>query len=334
MRLLSDFVRDAGLPEFLFQVLGEDPGEAAAAIDAGVDHVVLTGSAPTGQAVLAKLAPQVTSATLELSGSDAVFVLPGADLTMVADALVFGLQFNGGASCIAPRRVFVPQALIPDLERHLAARISSAPGIAISPAVRERIAPVLQRAREEGARFLPEYPSLQKGMLRPTAVLHPDPASSLFREDLFAPLLALVAVRDMQEALQLDEECPFALGASIFGPETAAREMAAQINAGSIVINDLIVPTADPRLSFGGRGLSGFGVTRGGEGLLELTNIKTVSLRRGRFRPHFAPPDADQLEIACAYLRLAHGAGGMERIRSAIRLISALARTARRSRKS
>jgi acyl-CoA reductase-like NAD-dependent aldehyde dehydrogenase len=315
-------------------VLEEDPGEAAAAIEAGVDHVVLTGSASTGQAVLAMLAPHVTSATLELSGNDAVFVLPGADLTMVADALAFGLQFNGGASCIAPRRVFVPQALVPDLERHLTARIGSAPGITISPAVHERIATFLQRARQEGARFLPEYPSLQQGRLRPTVVLQPDPASSLLREDLFAPLLAVVTVRDMQEALQLDDYCPFALGASIFGPEPAAREMAARINAGSVVINDLIVPTADPRLPFGGRGLSGFGVTRGGEGLLELTNIKTVSLRRGRFRPHFAPPDAAQLELACAYLRVAHCAGGMRRIRSAIRLVSALARTARRSRAS
>ena len=61
------------------------------------------------------------------------------------------------------------------------------------------------------------------------------------------------------------------------------------MHAGSVVINDLIVPTVDPRLAFGGRGLSGFGVTRGAEGLLGLTVVKSIALRHGRFRPHFAP---------------------------------------------
>ena len=112
----------------------------------------------------------------------------------------------------------------------------------------------------------------------------------LLREDVFAPWLALVPVTDMEQALDALSACPYALGAAIFGPERAARALAPRIPAGSVCINDLIVPTADPRLPFGGRGRSGFGVTRGAEGLLEMTVIKTVSTRRGRFRPHLAPP--------------------------------------------
>ena len=123
---LSTLLEDAGLPSQLVQLLGEDVA-GARAIAQGVDRVVLTGSAETGRAVLADLAPQLTPATLELSGNDAVFVLPGADLDLVADALAFGLRLNGGATCIAPRRVFVPQAQAADLERRLQAHLAGLP---------------------------------------------------------------------------------------------------------------------------------------------------------------------------------------------------------------
>jgi delta 1-pyrroline-5-carboxylate dehydrogenase len=127
----------------------------------------------------------------------------------------------------------------------------------------------------------------------------------LLREDVFAPWLAFVPVADMAEAIAAQSLCPYALGASIFGPGIEARALAARLRVGSICINDLIVPTADPRLPFGGRGLSGFGVTRGAEGLLDMTVLKTVSLRRGRFMPHLAaarPTDADRYARLIALL--------------------------------
>jgi len=114
-------------------------------------------------------------------------------------------------------------------------------------------------------------------------------------------------VRDMQQALDAASDCPYALGASIFGSEPAARGLAAQVNAGSVVINDLIVPTADPRLPFGGHGESGFGVTRGAEGLLEMTAVKTISVRRGWFRPHLAAPTSRDATRFARMIRLLHG---------------------------
>ncbi len=77
------------------------------AIAAGVDKVFLTGSAATGTAVLHQLAPHLTPAVMELSGCDAVFVLPGADLDRTVAALAFGLRLNGSATCMAPRRLFL-----------------------------------------------------------------------------------------------------------------------------------------------------------------------------------------------------------------------------------
>ena len=95
--------------------------------------------------------------------------------------------------------------------------------------------------------------------------------------------------RTLADALNAAAQCPYALGASIFGPEPLARSLAGRVRAGSVIINDLIVPTADPRLPFGGQGISGFGTTRGAEGLMEMTVLKTVTLRSGRFRPHYDP---------------------------------------------
>ena len=128
----------------------------------------------------------------------------------------------------------------------------------------------------------------------------------ILQEDVFAPWLALVPVADMDQALQYDAECPFALGASIFGPLKPAKALAPRIRAGSICINDLIVPTADPRLPFGGGARSGFGRTRGAEGLLEMTATKTVSTRRW-FRPHLAPATEHDATRFATMAALLHG---------------------------
>ena len=102
--------------------------------------------------------------------------------------------------------------------------------------------------------------------------------------------------------------------------------MAAQINAGSVCINDLIVPTADARVPFGGRSRSGFGTTRGAEGLLELTTPKVVTISRSKFRPAFDPPHPGDEEMFQAYLKLTHGRGLKPRWSALKQLIRALAR--------
>ncbi len=124
---------------------------------------------------------------------------------------------------------------------------------------------------------------------------------------LFAPVAALIVVDGIEAALAEATACPYALSASVFGPRGAALAMAARVRAGSVVVNDIVVPTADPRVPFGGRGASGFGVTRGAEGLLGMTAIKAVSVRHGRFRPHLHPPHAaDAGRIAAPLLTLTH----------------------------
>ncbi len=123
----------------------------------------------------------------------------------------------------------------------------------------------------------------------------------------FSPPL-IERVRDEEAAVQRANFSDFALGASIFSRDIAsARALAARIKTGFVTINDLIVPTADPRMPFGGVKASGFGTTRGDEGLLEMTFPHVVAVRRGRRHPHFGEPDRHDAQLFSSYIRAAHG---------------------------
>lgn len=130
----------------------------------------------------------------------------------------------------------------------------------------------------------------------------------LLKEDVFGPVLSLVPVSNVEEALHAAGQCPHALGATIFGDEQQARTLAGRVRAVVVVVNDVIVPTADPRLPFGGRGRSGYGVTRGAEGLLEMTVLKVIAVRRGRTRWHLSQPEFTDEELVRRYIEAAHGA--------------------------
>ena len=241
MRRLGALLAEAGVPDGVFGLLPDSPEAGAAAVSAGFDHIVLTGSAATGGRVLEAAAATLTPTTMELSGNDAVFILPGADLTLAADAIAYGLRLNGGAVCLSPRRVFVPHASAAALEAALAPRLAALPAVGRT----DRLEAMLAEARARGARVT-THPGA-------TVVADARAELALLREDVFAPVVSLVPIADISEAVRLDCVCPYALGASIFGPVADARALAGRLRAGSVTINDVIVPTADPRLPFGGR---------------------------------------------------------------------------------
>lgn len=331
-RLLVKLLGEAGLPPDLVATLSEEPAAARDAIVSGVDKVVLTGSAETGRAVLADLAPRLIPAALELSGCDAVFVLEDADLDLVCRALAFGLRLNRGETCLAPRRVFVAKSVAADLERRLVEHCGRMAPIAIAPGRGNEVGRIIDEALEHGARRIvgPTMTRTDGSLGGPQVVADARPAMRIMREESFAPLLALMSVDDDDdEALRVANECPYALGAAIFGGPGRAESLARRVRAGMVVVNDLIVPTADPRLPFGGRGRSGYGVTRGAEGLLELTRVKVVARRRGRFHPHFEPLDESDVELADAYLAAAHGSSWGGRLVSAVKLVRIMVRKAR-----
>jgi acyl-CoA reductase-like NAD-dependent aldehyde dehydrogenase len=306
MRIFAQLLVDAGLDPRLVRVLPETPKAAQQAIATGVDKVLLTGSAKTGANVLSQLAPRLIPAAVELSGCDAVFVRPEADLDLVTRALGFGLRLNQSETCIAPRRVFVDRSRAPELKQRLTAlgaelqnQIMTTPAAKIA-AVRVRDA-LNHGAELVAGRILPDNQGLS-----PTVLANTSPELAIMREDTFAPVMSVVEVADVEDALRLAAQCPYGLGASIFGDSARALDLAQHVRSGSITINDVIAPTADPRLPFGGRGHSGFGVTRGAEGLLELTTVKVISVRHGNLNWHLDGPDPADGPLFEAYLKAAH----------------------------
>ncbi|EWY37953.1 hypothetical protein N825_16245 [Skermanella stibiiresistens SB22] len=306
---LASLLAEAGLPDGLCAVLDETVEAGRDAISAGVDKVVLTGSVVTGRRVLADLAEHLTPSVMELSGNDAVFVLPGADVGMVAKALAYGLRLNGGATCIAPRRVFAARSLALDLERQLTSLVLETPPVAVPERIRLQVAPLVEEAQAAGCRLIGRPFDAREPEMAPLLVADAVPELGLLRQDIFAPVLSLVPVADETDALAAASACDYALGAAIFGPEQEALALAVLVEAGSVVVNDLIVATADPRLPFGGRGSSGFGTTRGAEGLLEMTALKAVSIRGGRFRPHYDPVGPADAALMFDYIEAVHGTG-------------------------
>ena len=309
---LAALLAEAGLPPGLLHVLGPDDGPSA--VRSGYDHILLTGAAETGAKVLEAAAATLTPCTMELSGADPVFVLPGADLRRVAECLAYGLRLNGGATCIAPRRVLVHEPDAKALEALLLPLLARIPDAETPAPIAERLEGLLEHAVTEGARLH------HKGRNRPAVLLDTPADVPLLRQDVFAPWLALIPVETPEQALRLAAANPYALGASIFGPIPQAQVLASSVNAGSVCINDLIVPTADPRLPFGGRAKSGFGVTRGPEGLLAMTRLKTISTRVSGPYPHLRPPAPDDARQFGALIRLLHG--GWKGRAQALRMLS------------
>jgi acyl-CoA reductase-like NAD-dependent aldehyde dehydrogenase len=323
-RAFVNLLASAGFDPDLIQILPESPNAASEAIDVGVDKIFLTGSAHTGKTILTRAAQTLTPATMELSGCDAAFVLPDANLHLVARALNFGLRLNNGNTCLAPRRVFVPRAIATELEGQLT-RTFSQTLFPIHHEVHPSLAPLVHEALQQGAHLIIGE-SRRDGTLHGPLVIADAPSTiGLLSADLFYPVMVLVTVTDLTEALAIYDRCPYALGASVFSRNTnRARHVATQINAGTVTINDLIVPTADPRLPFGGRKQSGFGLTRGPEGLLEMTTPKVITVTRGSFRPHFRPPQPADAAAFQAFIRLSHARRWGTRIRAFGSLLRAI----------
>jgi acyl-CoA reductase-like NAD-dependent aldehyde dehydrogenase len=331
-------VARAGFDPQLVALLPESPEAARAAIAARPDKVLFTGSVATGEKILAQLDPHRIPATMELSGCDAVIVRADADLNLAVKALVFGLRLNNGATCMAPRRVFVARSIATELEGRLA-RAFRTRGIRgneaqpfaprdpsmLAPAATGNLRPLLDDALAGGAHFVAGSILENGSIVTPLVLAGLSPGARLLQEDVFAPVLAIVTVAGDEEALARANDSPFALAASIFTrDDAAARFLAARLNVGVVTINDLIIPTADARIPFGGRKRSGFGITRGAQGLLELTIPKVITVSRSSFRPAFEASQPGDARLFQAYLKLSHGRGLKSRWGALVSLIGSI----------
>lgn len=351
---LVELALSVGLPPGVIQVLPESPEAATVAIREGVDKVILTGSANTGRAVSRELAESTTPSVMELSGCDPVFVLEDADLKLVSDCLLFGLTLNHGRTCMAPRRVFAKHSQVDEILRHLRAslrkrdelkscqwnepgksetadqnRLSTEIRLLNSASPQGRVTQrMIDDAVSAGAKLVcdsraPCDPSLDPGI---TILDHVNSSMSVAQADLFAQVLSFIRVESDTQALMEDQNCPFSLCASVFGSESRCQEFARLINSGCVVINDMIVPTADPRVPFGGRFLSGHGKTRGPAGLVEMTQLKAIVVPRRWFKPHLLETTKADAAVLDQLIRLEHAASPFQGLMAVPKMIKATIR--------
>jgi acyl-CoA reductase-like NAD-dependent aldehyde dehydrogenase len=322
---LRELCRAAGIDERLIVALPSSEAAAREAIALPIDKMVFTGSSEIGKEVLAQAASRIIPTVVELSGCDAAIIRTDADVRLAARALAFSLRFNKSATCIAPRRVIVARRCLEQLEAELATRIQA--GRAESTDARLRCA--IADSLAAGATPLVGDFGADLALHLPCVLTDVRPGMPVAQLDTFAPVLSIIAVDSDHEAIRMANASPFALGACVFSRDRrVANAIASRLNAGIVTINDLIVPTADPRVPFGGRKQSGFGVTRGAEGLLEMTQPKVIQVRRGKKHSHFDIGLTNRSSgLFAAIIEMTHGSHLSKRLHAFRRLLPQLKKT-------
>jgi aldehyde dehydrogenase (NAD+) len=323
-------LREAGLPEGVLTVTEESVEAAQRELELGTDKVIFTGSFESGRKVLSGLAETATPAVMELAGADAIMVTPEADLQRVAEAVAFGLRLNGGAVCMSPRRLFANPGTMKALRPLLEAELAKVPPITLDAKTETRLNQMLEEAVSAGATVRSAGVDTPPMTMKPSWMGHPilvdgaRPSMAIAQSDVFAPVISLLEANSMLHAAELYAHCPFALTVAIFcapQEEKRARMLAGMLRAGTVLFNDVIAPTVDPRVSFGGRGASGYGVTRGAEGLLEMTAVKTLLIRRGRSTLHMQPTQDADAPMFSGLIAAIHGNGWARRWRGLRRFL-------------
>jgi acyl-CoA reductase-like NAD-dependent aldehyde dehydrogenase len=290
--LAEDLARDAGLPEGLVQVIIGTGTAGEALVRSGVDKVVFTGGSSTGRKVMANAAESLTPVVLELGGKDAAIVLEDADLERTARGILWGSFQNAGQTCIAVERVFVVDGIYDAFLRELLAQVKkitagSTAGVDVGPMVvpeqLQKVEGQLQDALAKGARIASggHRADPASNVFHPTILTDVGADAQVLNEETFGPLLPVVRVTDVEEGIRRTNEIPFGLCTSVWTRDKRrGMEVAERLKAGGVSINDALATYAIPSLPFGGSGESGFGRTRGLEGLREVTRTKSVVVDR------------------------------------------------------
>jgi acyl-CoA reductase-like NAD-dependent aldehyde dehydrogenase len=265
------------------RIVHGDGRVGAALIAARPDYIHLTGSTATGRKVMQAAAEHLIPVACELGGKDAMLVLEDADVDAAARWGVWGAYFNAGQTCMSVERVYVAEPLYDEFVRravHYTEQFKMGfttdvdSPFSIGPITDPRqvriIEEHLQDAVAKGARILTG--GQKQGMFfAPTVLVDVDHTMLLMQEETFGPLMPIMKVKDEAEAIRLANDSHFGLGASVWGRNVKhAEEVAKQIQAAAVIINDTIAQFGIPMLPFGGVKDSGAGRTHGKEGLMQF----------------------------------------------------------------
>ncbi|MBC3190312.1 aldehyde dehydrogenase [Pseudonocardia sp. C8] len=286
----AQLIEQAGIPAGVVNVvtgLSREVGEHLST-HPGVDKVAFTGSTATGRAVAKAAADRLIPATLELGGKSPQVVFPDADLQAAANGLVAGVFAASGQTCMAGSRLIVHRDVHDELVRLVAERASQIKlgdpfdadtemGPVANGPQYDKVRGYLDTAREEGATIAyggATEDSLGGYFIQPT-VLSVKPTDTVFREEVFGPVLSAVTFTDEDEAVTLANDTPYGLAGAVWTKDVhRAHRIAGKIRAGSVWINAYRVVA--PSVPFGGYKQSGLGRENGTASLDAYLETKSV----------------------------------------------------------
>ena len=298
-RLARDFVAiltEAGLPPGVLNLVYSASPQVGDALvrHPEVNVVSFTGSTAVGKQVASTAGSLMKRVSVELGGKNAVIVLADADLDLATEAIVWGAFGTSGQRCTATSRVIVDRAVQASLEARLVARARAlrignglAPGVQVGPVIHkgalERIEAYVRVGKEEGARLLTggqeaQGPDLRGGSyFEPTIFTDVRPDMRIAREEIFGPVLSILAVDGLDEAVEVMNGVPYGLSGSIFTRDVNAAFRAMRDVAVGILYVNAGTTGAEIQTPFGGTRDTGNGQREAGTaGIEAFTELKAV----------------------------------------------------------
>jgi len=293
---------------------GPDVGRA---VVANVDAVCFTGSVSTGRAVAAAAAAAFIPAFLELGGKDPAVVAASADLDVATSAILWGATANTGQSCMSIERVYVERPVADRFVELLVAKaqrvtlaVSGQPDGDLGPFIDPRQVEVvrhhLEDAVRKGARIrcggeIEVHDG--RSYLRPTVLTEVDHSMLVMTEETFGPIIPVMAVADLGEAVALANDTEYGLSAAVFAEPEEARRVAARIHAGGISINDVCLTGLVPEGEKQAFRSSGLGPSRMGPASLRRFLRQRVLLERQqpRIQPWWYDSGRDDHKYSFSY---------------------------------
>src|SRR6266849_1935657 len=285
----AEIMQEVGLPAGVVNIL---TGEASQVGEAMVKHsdinkIAFTGSTEVGQNIRRATAGSGKKLSLELGGKSPFIVFDDADLDSVVEGVVDAIWFNQGQVCCAGSRLLVQEGVADRLTQKLRARMEKlrvgSPldkavdmGAIVAPVQLERIRGLVEQGVEEGAKmWQPSWACPTEGYFYPpTLFTDVSPAATIAQVEIFGPVLVVMSFRTPKEAVELANNTPYGLAASVWTENiNLALDVAPQLQAGTVWINCTNV--FDAASGFGGYRESGFGREGGREGLREYVKWGT-----------------------------------------------------------
>jgi succinate-semialdehyde dehydrogenase/glutarate-semialdehyde dehydrogenase len=286
---------ECGVPEEVWQVVVGAGSVIGNAITERCDHIAFTGSTAVGRRIAAQAGERLVGISLELGGKNPFVVLPDADLSKAAAALLRACFINAGQSCVGPERILIDQRVYGPFREVLRQQVKQmSVGAALSYDYEmgslldadqlETVQRHVDDALSNGATVLVggnPLPEVGPCFFEPTVLEDVRPGMLACTEETFGPVVALYPYASEDELIDLANGTDFGLHAVIWGDAKEARRLARRIKAGTVEINEGIVATwGSADLPQGGMKASGMGRRNGPEGILRYTEPQSVVTQR------------------------------------------------------